>query len=96
MERNPRLKIGSDFDDFLVEEGVLAETEAIAWKRVIAFQIMQLMDEQKLSKTAMAAQMQTSRAAVDRLLDEKNGAATLQTLEKAAIVLGKRLRIELF
>jgi antitoxin HicB len=95
MERNPRLKIGSDFDDFLAEEGVLAETEAIAWKRVIAFQIMQLMDEQKLSKTAMAAQMQTSRAAVDRLLDEKNGAATLQTLEKAAIVLGKRLRIEL-
>jgi antitoxin HicB len=87
--------IGSDFDDFLAEEGVLAETEAIAWKRVIAFQIMQLMDEQKLSKTAMAAQMQTSRAAVDRLLDEKNGAATLQTLEKAAIVLGKRLRIEL-
>jgi antitoxin HicB len=87
--------IGSNFDDFLAEEGVLAETEAIAWKRVIAFQIAQLMAEQNLSKTAMAEQMQTSRAAVDRLLDEKNGAATLQTLEKAAIVLGKRLRIEL-
>lgn len=87
--------MGSNFDDFLLEEGILAETEAIAWKRVIAFQIAQLMAEQNLSKTAMAEQMQTSRAAVDRLLDEKNGAATLQTLEKAAIVLGKRLRIEL-
>jgi antitoxin HicB len=87
--------IGSNFDDFLAEEGVLEETEVIAWKRVIAFQIAQLMAEQNLSKTAMAEQMQTSRAALDRLLDEKNGAATLQTLEKAAIVLGKRLRIEL-
>lgn len=87
--------IGSNFDDFLAAEGMLVETEAIAWKRVIAFQITQLMAEQNLSKTAMAEQMQTSRAAVDRLLDENNGAATLQTLEKAALVLGKRLRIEL-
>ena len=87
--------IGSNFDDFLEDEGMLAETEAIAWKRVIAFQIAKLMAEKNISKTAMAEQMQTSRAAVDRLLDENNGAATLQTLEKAAIVLGKRLRIEL-
>lgn len=62
---------------------------------IAAFQIAKLMAEQNISKTAMAEQMQTSRAAVDRLLDENNGAATLQTLEKAAIVLGKRLRIEL-
>jgi antitoxin HicB len=87
--------IGRNFDDFLEDEGMLAETEEIAWKRVIAFQIAKLMAEQNISKTAMAEQMQTSRAAVDRLLDENNGAATLQTLEKAAIVLGKRLRIEL-
>ena len=53
------------------------------------------MEEQKLSKTIMAERMQTSRAAIDRLLDSNNGSATLQTLEKAAIVLGKRLRIEL-
>jgi antitoxin HicB len=87
--------LGSSFDDFLAEEGILAEVEVIAWKRVIAFQIAQLMAEQNISKTVMAEQMQTSRAAVDRLLDENNGAATLQTLEKAALVLGKRLRIEL-
>jgi len=87
--------IGSNFDDFLESEGILADVESVAWKRVIAFQIEQLMEEQKLSKTTMAERMQTSRAAIDRLLDSNNGSATLQTLEKAAIVLGKRLRIEL-
>ncbi len=87
--------IGSNFDNFLEEEGILVEVESIAWKRVIAFQISQLMEEQKLSKTDMANQMKTSRAALDRLLDPTNGAATLNTLEQAAIVLGKRLRVEL-
>lgn len=87
--------LGSNFDDFLAEEEILAETEAIAIKRVIAYQIAQLMREKNLSKTAMAKQMHTSRAALDRLLDPENDAATLQTLERAAQVLGKRLRIEL-
>ena len=87
--------IGSNFDDFLEEEGILLEVESIAWKRVIAFQISQLMEEQKLSKTDMANQMKTSRAALDRLLDPRNTSATLNTLEQAAIVLGKRLRVEL-
>ena len=87
--------IGSNFDDFLESEGILADVESVAWKRVITFQIEQLMEEQQLSKTIMAERMQTSRAAIDRLLDSNNGSATLQTLEKAAIVLGKRLRIEL-
>jgi antitoxin HicB len=87
-------RIGSNFDDFLESEGILAEVESVAWKRVISFQIEQLMEEQKLSKTTMAERMHTSRAAIDRLLDSNNGSATLQTLEKAAIVLGKRLRIE--
>ena len=87
--------IGNDFDDFLESEGILADVESVAWKRVITFQIEQLMEEQQLSKTIMAERMQTSRAAIDRLLDSNNRSATLQTLEKAAIVLGKRLRIEL-
>ena len=87
--------IGSNFDNFLESEGILADVESVALKRVITFQIEQLMEEQKLSKTIMAERMQTSRAAIDRLLDSNNGSATLQTLEKAAIVLGKRLRIEL-
>ncbi len=87
--------LGDTLDDFLEEEGLLAEAEAVAIKRVIAFQISQLMDQQDLSKTEMARRMQTSRAAVDRLLDPANDSATLSTLEKAALALGKRLQVAL-
>jgi antitoxin HicB len=87
--------LGSNFDDFLAEEGLLAEAEAVAVKRVIAFQIEQLMNEQKLTKSAMAEKMNTSRAALDRLLNPDNSSVTLQTLERAASVLGKRVQINL-
>ncbi len=85
--------LGSDFDNFLVEEGLLAQVEAVAVKRVIAFQISQYMQQEKLSKTAMAQRMNTSRAALERLLDPENQSVTLQTLENAANALGKRLQI---
>ena len=87
--------LGSNFDDFLKEEGLLAEAEAVAVKRVIAFQIAQLMESSKMSKAAMAKRMQTSRSAIERLLDPANESVTLQTLERAAMALGKRLQIEL-
>ena len=79
--------IGSGFDDFLTEEGLLADVEAVAVKRVIAYQITELMKEKNLTKTAMARQMNTSRAAVNRLLDPSNRSVTLQTLDRAARVL---------
>jgi DNA-binding Xre family transcriptional regulator len=85
--------VGSDFDDFLAEEGLLAETEAVAVKRVIAYQVEQFMKEQKLSKTQMSRRMMTSRAALERLLDPGNQSVTLQTLDRAARALGKRLQI---
>ena len=88
-------RLGDTLDDFLEEEGLLAEAEATAIKRVIAFQISQLMSEQRLSKAEMARRMRTSRAAVDRLLDPQNESATLSTLEKAALALGKRLQVSL-
>jgi DNA-binding Xre family transcriptional regulator len=87
--------IGSNFNDFLEEEGILAETESIAVKQVIAFQVEQMMIEQKLSKTEMSRRMNTSRAALDRLLDPANRAVTLQTLDRAARALGKRLLISI-
>jgi antitoxin HicB len=87
--------VGSSFDDFLAEEGLLAETEAVALKRVIAFQIENEMTRAGLSKTELASRMDTSRSAVDRLLDPENHAVTLRTLERAASVLGKRLKLEL-
>jgi len=87
--------IGSNFDDFLVEEGLLAEAEKVAVKRVIAYQVEQMMKEQSLTKTEMSRRMNTSRAALERLLDPANQSITLQTLERAAKALGRRLQITL-
>jgi DNA-binding Xre family transcriptional regulator len=87
--------LGSDFDEFLDQEGILAETQAIAVKRVIAFQLAELMKEQGLSKARLAERMGTSRSALDRLLDPENTSVTLLTLERAAEALGRRIKIEL-
>ena len=86
--------VGSDFGDFLAEHGILTDTETAAIKRVIAYQVTKLMDEQGLTKTEMAARMNTSRASLNRLLDPSSSSVTLQTLENAAHALNKRLRIE--
>ncbi len=81
--------------DFLDEEGLLAEAEAVAVKRVIAYQLGEMMKEQGLSKTALAGRMKTSRASLERLLDPENASVTLLTLERAARALGMRVKIEL-
>ncbi|MBT7065942.1 MAG: XRE family transcriptional regulator [Verrucomicrobia bacterium] len=87
--------IGTSFDEFLQEEGLLAATEATAVKRVIAYQIEREMAERQLSKSALARMMQTSRSALDRLLDPENASVTLLTLESVAHALGKRLKVQL-
>ena len=87
--------IGSDFDDFLAEEGMLEAVTAVAVKRVIAWQIEQEMSAQNMTKTAMAKKMRTSRASLNRLLDENDTSLTLTTLASAAAALGRRIRLEL-
>ena len=87
--------VGSDFDDFLREEGILAEVEKTAIKEVVANQILQLMTQQKISKVDMSKRMGTSRSALDRLLNPKNPSVSLKTLDKAATSLGKRLIIQI-
>ena len=87
--------IGSTLDDFLDEEGVLAEAAAVAVKRVIAYQLKGMMKEQGLSKTTLAARMKTGRPSLERLLDPENTSVTLLTLERAARALGMRVKIEL-
>jgi predicted XRE-type DNA-binding protein len=87
--------LGSDFDDFLQDEGLLAEAEATAIKRVLAFQIQKEMEARQLSKSALAKLMNTSRSSLDRLLDPENPSVTLVTMESAAIALGKKLKIQL-
>jgi len=86
---------GSDFRDFLGEQGVLGEVEARALKQAVSLQLDQLLKESELTKTQMAARMKTSRAAVDRLLDASNSSVTLNTLGKAARALGRKVKIEL-
>jgi len=87
--------LGSNFDDFLEEEDMLAGAQAVAAKRVLAFQIEEEMKRKGVTKVEMANRMRTSRTAVDRLLDPENISVTLNTLEKAALVLGRKLSIKL-
>jgi DNA-binding Xre family transcriptional regulator len=86
---------GSTFDNFLEEEGILEEVEAVAIKRVIAWQLAEAMKAGSISKKAMAERMGTSRSQLDRLLDPENSAVHLQTIAKAARAVGKRIRLEM-
>jgi len=87
--------IGSSFDDFLTEEGISEEAEAGAVKKIIVYQLQEAIEKEQLTKSALAKRLETSRSAVDRLLDPKNESITLLTLKRAANVLGKKLRLEL-
>lgn len=87
--------VGSSFDSFLEEEGIAEEVETGAVKKLISFQLLEAIKKENLSKTELANRLETSRAAVDRLLDPNNESVTLLTLIKAASVLGKKLKLEL-
>ena len=91
--RNPHE--GSSFESFLEEQGLRDELVASAIKAVVAWQLTAAMKAQKITKTAMAKRLATSRSQLDRLLDPKNEMVTLGTLAKAARVLGKRVQIVL-
>lgn len=82
-------------DDFLKEEGKLDEFEAVAIKEVLAWQIAEAMKAQNLSRKRLAERMKTSRSQIRRLLDPKDGNVTLSTLQRAAKIVGRTLRLEL-
>jgi antitoxin HicB len=86
---------GSTFDSFLEKEGIREEVEAVAIKRVLAWQLEQAMREQQKTKQAMARQLHTSRSQLDRLLDPRNVSVTLDTITRAARALGKRVIIRM-
>ena len=92
---NTKAGIGSSFDDFLKEEGIHEDVQAIAIKRVIAWQIAEAMKDQSITKVEMAKRMNTSRSQLDRLLDPNNDQVKLETLGRAARTLGRELRVEL-
>lgn len=93
--KKPNPAIGGGFDDFLAEEGILNEVSAEAAKRVIAWQLQQAMEAQHISKAELARSLNTSRGAVDRLLDPDNTGLTLKSLGAIADLFGKRLEINL-
>ena len=90
---NPHL--GSSFDEFLVEDGLVDSSREVATKRVLAWQLTQLMEEKSLSKTDMAKRMGTSRSALNRLLDPENESVTYSTLKKAAHATDQRIELNL-
>ncbi len=93
MKKNQH--IGSSLDDFLKEEDIHEDATNYAVKRILAWQIQKAMREKALTKTEMARRMGTSRAHLDRLLDPENDKVQLDTVERAASVLGRRLRLVL-
>lgn len=87
--------IGSDFDDFLAEDGIKEDVTAAALKRVLAYQLAQAMKKHGVNQTEMARRMKTSRTTVRRLLDAEDTSVTLATLNRASMALGERLQLTL-
>lgn len=94
-QKRKKGKLGSSFDAFLADEGILETCEEQAIKQILADQIKAAMEKDHLTKTAMASRMNTSRRALDRLLDPDNTSVTLHTLQRAALAVGRQLRMEL-
>lgn len=86
---------GSSFDSFLEEEGLLDKVEAVAIKRVVTYELEKLIKDEHLTKTKLASKLQTSRSALDRLLDPENTSVTLHSLVRTASALGKKLNVSL-
>ena len=84
---------GSDFSEFLSEEGILPDVEILALKRVVALHLQQILDQEKVTKTELAARMKTSRASLDRILDPSNPSLTVASLGKAAAALGREVEL---
>jgi antitoxin HicB len=87
--------IGSDFDDFLKQEGLLAECEASALKRVVTWQLEQEMKRRRITRAKLASRMKTNLATLNGLFSENDSAVSLQLLERAALALGRKLKVEL-
>ena len=86
---------GSSLDSFLEQEGVLGEFQARAIKEVIAWQLAEAMKARKISKSALAVLMKTSRTQINRVLDPNDGNVTIETLQRAAALVGRRVQLEL-
>ena len=94
QHQNVNPHIGSDFDDFLAEEGIKAEVEALALKRVVSLQLQKIIDHEQVSKSQLASLMKTNRTSVNRMLDPENPSLTIASLGKVAAALGRKLEFK--
>jgi hypothetical protein len=90
-----RKHVGSKFEDFLADDGILEECRASAIKFKLARELAKAMNDQKISKAEIARRLKTSRTGVERLLDPENTSITLNTMAKVASLLGKRIEFSL-
>lgn len=95
MAKAQNKHLGSSFDDFLAEEGIYEEVTAVAWKRVLVWEVSEAMRKEGISKSEMAKRMKTSRSQLERFLDPDNPSVLLETVQKAAAAIGKRVTIGL-
>lgn len=95
MKQFNKKHLGPKLDSFLQAEGILKKTEATAIKRNIAYQLLFILDENKITQAELARRMNTSKAAINRLLDPNNPAITLSTLTKVASALGKSVHVSI-
>ena len=86
---------GTALESFLEEQGVLGEFQARAIKELIAWQLAEAMRDRKISKSALAVLMRTSRTQINRVLDPSDGNVTIETLQRAAALVGRRVQLEL-
>jgi hypothetical protein len=94
-EKRKNKHLGSSFDAYLVEEGLYEEATSVAWKRVLSWEVSEAMKKEGISKSEMAKRMNTSRSQLERLLDPDNPNILLETVQKAAAAVGKRMTISL-
>lgn len=94
MNRKRNKHWGTTLDEFLRKEGIHETAKAVALTRVVAWQLNQEMERQGITKAALAERMHTSRAQVDRILKAK-GNVTIETLQRAAALVGRKIRLEL-
>ena len=95
MTKRRNKHVGSSFDEFLRTEGLYEEVTTLAWKRVLSWEVSEAMRKERITKSEMAKRMGTSRSQLERLLDPENPHVLLETVQKAATAVGKRLMIGL-
>lgn len=95
MTKSRKKNLGSSLEAFLKDEGIYQECNAVAVKRVLAWELEQTMEKENISKTKMAERLKTSRSQLNKLLDPQDTGVTLSTMQKVAECLGKQLKLEL-